>query len=63
MESPKFVSEYPFPPPYYKDIINIQPPSIPELFIEPYNGVILPRVPDLYDSNKNYKAVFKRYNL
>ncbi len=60
MEAPKFVSEYPFPPPYYKDVIIDQPPSIPHVFIEPYNGVILPRVPDTYDSNKNYKAIFKR---
>lgn len=59
MEAPKFVSEYPFPPPYYKEV-NTIPPPIPSIIREPFNGIVLPKIPDEFDTDKNYKETFHR---
>mmetsp|Transcript_26981 Transcript_26981/g.27225 ORF Transcript_26981/g.27225 Transcript_26981/m.27225 type:complete len:153 (+) Transcript_26981:120-578(+) len=64
MEQPKFVSEYPLPPSYYKSFIESQeiptPPPIPKDEFQPYNGMILQKLVDTFDPTKDYKSIFKK---
>eukprot|EP01041_Mallomonas_annulata_P006918 gene6918-14055_t len=62
MEPPKFVSEYPFPPPYFRSFDSEnshQPPLIPLVHSEPYNGNVLPPLQDTFDPSKDYEMYFK----
>jgi len=64
-EAPKFVSEFPLPPSYFKYFKGlteeIPPPQIPIHVPEQYNGTILPKIEHQFQISSDYRNIFKRY--